>query len=66
MRCSPDFEEDTGPVDYNHVELKHVRALKVRYTNVGRLLPRCIPLEDEQRDDAVSESNTGLGERASG
>ena len=41
------LEEDVGPVDYNHVEGKHVGKLKVRYRNVGRLLPREIPIEDE-------------------
>lgn len=41
------LEEDPDPVDYNHVKAKHVGTLKVRYRNVGRLLPRNIPLEDE-------------------
>jgi hypothetical protein len=41
------FEEDARPVDYNHVEGRHVGKLKVRYRNVGRLLPREIPIEDE-------------------
>ena len=39
--------EESGPVEYNHVEAKHVGTLKVRYRNMGRLLPRSIPLDDE-------------------
>ena len=41
------LEEDTGPMEYNHVEGRHVTKLKVLYRNVGRLLPREIPIEDE-------------------
>jgi hypothetical protein len=41
------LEEDAGPMEYNHVEGRHVGKLKVRYRNVGRLLPREIAIEDE-------------------
>jgi hypothetical protein len=39
--------EGESPEAYAHVEAKHVRTLKARYRNVGRLLPREISHDDE-------------------
>jgi hypothetical protein len=38
--------EVDAPIDYQHLEGKPVRRLKVRYRKVGRLSPREVPFED--------------------
>jgi hypothetical protein len=44
---SPVYLQDEWPVPYDHVEAKHVRTIKARYRNIGRLPPREITFDDE-------------------
>lgn len=39
--------EEVGPIEYRHVSTKPIGTVKVRYRNVGRVLPREVPAEDE-------------------
>jgi len=40
------LDQDSGPIDYKHLEGKFVRTVNVRYRNVGRLPVREVAFDD--------------------
>jgi hypothetical protein len=43
----PNLGQDLSPIPYKHVSTNPVSTVKVRFRNLGRLMPREIPLDDE-------------------